>query len=97
VVFLASSSSAAFPHIVGFNQGVLRVRRDTPSGAAVVAAPMLAGDVTTATPLVRGDPARKPLSLTQFEARLRSVLDENRSARPAGGKPAIGKAVKRVR
>jgi hypothetical protein len=96
IVFLASSGPA-FPRIVGFNQGVFRVRLDESSGARLVASPLLAGEVTTATPLVRGDPSRKAVSLQQFQARVQSALQEARSARPAGNATIVGKAAKRIR
>jgi hypothetical protein len=95
VVFLASSGPA-FPNIVGFNQGVFRVTVDQSSGARVVASPLLAGEVATPTPLVRGDPSRKPISFEQFESRVRSVLQELRSERPVNGR-RNGDAARRVR
>ncbi len=96
VVFLASGGPE-YPHIVGFNQGVLRVTIDRASGAQVVASPMLAAEVSTPTPLVRGDPSRRPETLAQFETRVRSVLEDiGTSRRPAGSRPVQGKA-RRVR
>ncbi len=77
IVFL-TASGAAFPRIVGFNQGVYRVTLDETSRTRVVALPMLAGDVETPTPIVRGDPARKPVPLDQFEARVRSIVEQGR-------------------
>ncbi len=96
VVFLASNGPT-FPHIVGFNQGALRVSADPVTGARLVASPILAGEVTTPTPLVRGDPSRQPETLEQFSARVRAVLQQGHSARPSPGKPADGQATRRVR
>jgi len=97
IVFLAASGPA-FPRIVGFNQGVFRVRVDQGSGARVVASPLLAGEVTTPTPLVRGDLSRAAVSLQQFQARVQSALQqEARSARPASSAAVVGKAARRVR
>jgi hypothetical protein len=82
VVFLAPGG-AAFPRIVGFNQGVYRVTIDETSGTRFVTSPVLAGDVTTPTPIVRGDPSRKPVPLDQFEAQVRASLRQDLAARAA--------------
>jgi hypothetical protein len=95
VVFLAPGGPAV-PRIVGFNQGVFRVTRDEISGARVVTSPLLAGDVTKPTPIVRGDPSRQPVPLDQFEARVRSVLQQNRADR-AGQDRRVPAKDKRLR
>ncbi len=74
VVLFLSDDGVAIPRIVGFNQGVYRVTTDRATGMRMVASPVLMGDVTTATPIVRGDPSRKPMPLAQFEDQVRSVL-----------------------
>lgn len=91
LVFLAGDGPA-FPRIVGFNQGVYRVTVDEQSGRRVVSMPMLAGAVTAATPIVRGDLARKPIPLAQFEASVRAIVQgaEERPGREPGGRP-LGK------
>lgn len=80
IVFLAATGPV-FPHIVGFNQGVYRVTVDKASGTRFVTSPILAGEVTTPIPIVRGDPSRKPVPLEQFEAQVRSILEQDRSNR----------------
>ena len=70
---------------------------DQTSGARTVASPMLIGEVTTPTPVVRGDPSRKAIPLERFEASVQSVLQGARSRRPAGDAPVVGKAGKRIR
>jgi len=90
VVFLAATGPE-FPHIVGFNQGVYRVTVDRASGTRFVASPMLAGEVTTPTPIVRGDRSRRPVPLEQFEAQVRSILGRDRPDRAPQDRRARGK------
>ena len=96
VVFLGAAGPAV-PRIVGFNQGIFRVTTDEISGARVVTSPLLAGDVTRPTPIVRGDPARKPVPLDQFEARVRAVLQPSRADRAEQAGRKVQANDKRVR
>ncbi len=87
VILFLRGSGADMPRVVGFNQGVYRVSVDNTSGARVVTSPLLA---ETAAPgrIVRGDPARKPMAVDQFEARVRAAVQERRddqSREPRGG------------
>jgi hypothetical protein len=84
IVFLGADGPA-IPHIVGFNQGVYRVAVDRASGVRVVTPPLLSSDVTAPTPIVRGDPSRRPMPLQQFEARVRSMLQPDRVDRGSRG------------
>ncbi len=91
VVFL-SAAGPAYPRIVGFNQGVYRVTIDGQSRGRVVALPMLAGEVATPTPIVRGDQSRRPVPIEQFEASVRAIVQQagGRSPRDPSGR-SIGK------
>ncbi len=95
IVFLGADGPA-IPHIVGFNQGVYRVAVDRASGARVVTPPLLSGDVTVPTTIVRGDASRKPISLEQFEAQVRSMLERDPADRGSRG-PRLRDNDKRLR
>jgi hypothetical protein len=95
VVFL-SGTGAMIPSIVGFNQGVFRVMVDGATGGQVVASPLLAGPSRGTTVIVRGDPARKPVPVAQFEQRVRALLLNpparavpRTAAGAAAGRPAV--------
>jgi hypothetical protein len=70
VVFLAARGPA-LPFVVGLSQGVFRV---VPSGGGWLVTPpvMLPGPGGSAH-LVRGDPARRPLPLADFERQVRAL------------------------
>ena len=71
VVFLGAHGPT-IPHIVGFNQGVFRVARAADdSGWVVSPPPAVAGDA--AVRVVRGDPARRPVPLADFEQQVRTL------------------------
>ena len=93
IVFLGADVPA-IPHVVGFNQGVYRVLVDQASGQAVVTPPVLA-DVTVPTPVVRGDRSRKPMPVEQFEARVRSMIQDRSDG--ALRQPRVGIKDKQVR
>ncbi len=82
VVFLAANGPA-FPHIVGFHQGVFRVVADPSTGRRLVASPILTGPARTSKPIVRGDPARKPVALETFENQVRALVEQARPERHA--------------
>ena len=78
VIFLRSSPSGA-THLVGFSQGVLRLRVDPATGQRIVAAPVIAG---VDGPVVRGATDRGPQPLAEIEARIgRAVLAQLRGRR----------------
>ncbi len=95
VIVFVAGDGPAIPRIVGFNQGVYRVSVDRGSGARMVMPPLLSGDAASPTTIVRGDPSRKPVSVDQFEAQVRSVLERAGPERGPGARPRTGD--KRVR
>jgi hypothetical protein len=70
VLFLRPSASGA-PELVGFTQGVLRIRVDPGTGQRTVAAPVVGG---TDGPVVRGATDRGPQPLARIEARIAHVV-----------------------
>jgi hypothetical protein len=80
IVVCLGARPPALPYVLGLSQGVFRVRRDGASGQRFVTTPvLLAGQATTA--VQRGDPARRPMTLDQFGATLRSVLSAEKTPR----------------
>jgi hypothetical protein len=70
VLFLRTAASGV-PQLVGFTQGVLRVRVDSETGQRTVAAPVAGG---TDGPVVRGATDRGPQPLARIEARIAHVV-----------------------
>ena len=70
VVFLGAHGPTV-PHIVGFNQGVFRVVRAADDSWVVSPPPAVAG--AAAVRVVRGDPARRPVPLADFEQQVRTL------------------------
>jgi hypothetical protein len=70
VLFLRPSPAGA-THLVGFSQGVLRVRVDPSTGQRMVAAPVT---MDAAGPVVRGATDRGPQPLAAIEARIARVV-----------------------
>lgn len=68
VVFL-TSRGARLPITTGFTQGVYRAQRDS-AGEWRVLPPV----IDTQGRIVRGDPRRKPLSLTAFETSVKDAM-----------------------
>lgn len=61
--------------IVGLSQGAFRVMPDARSGWPTVVSPIVMSlDPSTAEPVVRGDPRRKPVALDVFRGVVRQVL-----------------------
>jgi hypothetical protein len=67
---------------VGLSMGVYRVRTDSRSGLRTINPPAVAGQTTSAGPIVRGDEQRKPMAVSEFESLVRLVM--------AGAKGAVG-------
>lgn len=69
VVFLGAQGPS-IPHILGFSQGVFRVSPAS-DGATWIVTPSPMWPATTTSTVVRGDTARRPTSLADFEQRVR--------------------------
>ena len=67
-VFFLTSQGPRLPVTTGLTQGIYRVQRDSTSGEMVVLPP-----VVETGRIVRGDPRRKPVSLSVFEGSVRTV------------------------
>lgn len=70
VVFLGAHGPSV-PYVLGLSQGVFRIVAAT-GGWLVTPLPM--NPVTVPTRVVRGDPARRPLPLEDFEQRVRELV-----------------------
>jgi hypothetical protein len=76
VVFLRTPSGGV-PFVTGLSQGAFRVLPDARTGRRVVTTPIVKGKGgTEAVPIVRGDPARRPLPVETFRDAVRQVLAE---------------------
>src|SRR5262245_1155852 len=73
VVFLGGRGPSV-PYVVGFNQGVFRLVRSTNGSTWLVTPPALVPSGMGAVTIVRGDPQRQPVSLGDFEARVRALV-----------------------
>jgi len=73
-VFFLTASGASMAHIFGLNQGLYRVRVDAQTGQRLVVLPVLMSDSDQPRTVVRGDPARRQLSLDQFAATVRQAM-----------------------
>ena len=78
VVFLGAQGPM-IPYLVGFSQGVFRVVRDPSSGEWRVTPPPIGPSAAvTPVPIVRGDAARVPVPLADFESRVRSLVGSSK-------------------
>jgi hypothetical protein len=77
VVLFLKSNGPSFPFVIGLTQGVFRVTSDARSGGRVVTPPALLGKTASGSePIVRGDPARRPVAIDAFRDIVRQVLSE---------------------
>jgi hypothetical protein len=74
VVLFLRAQGPAVPQVFGLNQGVFRVRTDGRTGRRLVTLPILTARGASPEIVVRGDPARRPLPLTQFAQQVKTVL-----------------------
>ena len=74
VVLLLSARGPSIPYVLGLNQGVFRVVPDLVTGERRVTPTPLVGEGTDWTPVVRGDPARRSLLLTDFARQVQRIL-----------------------
>jgi hypothetical protein len=79
VLFLRGSAPA-IPSVFGLNQGVFRVRVDARGQRSVILPALIARGAAPEL-IVRGARERRPLSLEQFGAQVRSVLLQQGGAR----------------
>jgi hypothetical protein len=78
VVLLLSARGPSIPYVLGLNQGVFRVVTDPVTGARRVTPTPLVDEGADWKPVVRGDPARQSLLLTDFARQVQRI----RGARP---------------
>jgi hypothetical protein len=76
VVFLGWNGPS-YPYVLGLSQGLFRVQADGDNGWCVTPSPITAPLSGTAT-VVRGDPARRPMPLADFEQLVRALVAEAR-------------------
>src|SRR5687767_5092068 len=77
LVLFLKTPRASLPHIVGLSQGAFRVVVDPRSGQRMVATPIVMGKAAgDAERVVRGDPARRPVSIDVFRGVVRQVMAE---------------------
>jgi hypothetical protein len=74
IVFLTSQGSGV-PHIFGLSQGLYRVRIDARTGRRVVLPPVIQLQGDGPEIVKRGDPNRRPLSLDEFAAAVRTAIN----------------------
>jgi hypothetical protein len=67
---------------IGLSAGVVPISSERASGRLVVHPPILAGRTVSPGPIVRGDPRRKALPVSEFESMVEMVI--------AGAEPANG-------
>ena len=72
VVFLGARGPSV-PHVLGLSQGVFRMARAADDSGWLVTSPVLLPATTGAVRLVRGDPSRRAVALTDFEHTVRSL------------------------
>ncbi|HKT81277.1 MAG TPA: hypothetical protein VJP86_13715, partial [Vicinamibacterales bacterium] len=75
VILFLSGGAPRVPQVVGLSQGVYRVVASR-EGLIVTPPPILPGvalGASNATRIVRGDPARRPSSIGDFERRVRDL------------------------
>jgi len=73
VVFLGAHGPSV-PYVVGFSQGVFRIARSRDGSAWLVTPPALLPSTSGAVTVVRGDPARVPQPLNEFEEKVRGLV-----------------------
>lgn len=71
VILFLGASGPMVPYILGLNQGVYRIASSS-DGGWIVTPPALLPSAATSR-IVRGDAARQPLPLADFEARVRAL------------------------
>lgn len=75
VVFLGAAPPA-LPYVLGLSQGVFRIMSG--AGGPVVTPPAVLPSTAASRRIVRGDVARRPMPLAEFEQRVRALAQEAR-------------------
>ena len=70
IVFLGAAGPMV-PYVLGFSQGVYRI--SAPTGGEWIVTPPAVLPTVVATRVIRGDVARRPLPLADFEARVKAL------------------------
>lgn len=82
VVLFLKTDGPSFPFIAGLSQGVYRIVTDSNSGERVVVPPVVTSAAgADAVRVVRGDPARRALSIGAFRDNVQRALSEGRDPR----------------
>lgn len=89
VILFLGAKAPSLPYVLGFGQGVFRVRRDAGTGETSVTPPPLLADPAVSVAVRRGDPSRRPMNLQDFTSTVRSVLAKQ--ARERAPRERIGK------
>lgn len=77
LILFLQTPRASLPHIVGLSQGAFRIVPDPRTGQRVVTTPIVMGKGTgDVERVVRGDPARRPLSIDAFRDVVRQVMTQ---------------------
>ena len=74
VVLFLGARGPSVPYVLGLSQGVFRVVADSASGERRVLPSPLVARGPDVERIVRGDPARRPVSLSQFATQVGRVL-----------------------
>jgi hypothetical protein len=72
VVLFLGHRGPRVPYVLGLSQGVYRLA--AAEGGWQITPPAVIGGAGPARPVVRGDPARRPLSLSAFERHVRDLM-----------------------
>lgn len=73
VVLFLGGAAPALPHLLGLSQGVYRVANDRATGRRVVIPPPLVASADDVVTVRRGDASRRPPTVEQFTAEVRSI------------------------
>lgn len=74
VVLFLSAHGPSVPYVLGLGQGVYRVLTDPQSGQPIVTPPPLLSAGERPQRILRGDHARRPMPLDEFEATVRTIV-----------------------
>jgi len=73
VVLFLGTSGPSIPYVLGLSQGVFRLVRASDNSGWLVTPPGVFPSSGGVVPIVRGDPARRPMPLAEFESRVRAL------------------------